>query len=456
MPAWQKKGYVYDLNGVIGPKKPYHLAVNEVLLMSPAKNKPNKTLRATVWGGLILFLSGFITGLAGVANLIPAGSGELNGLKVGYGMKASILNYFRIWVPFHFPSEVAYLGEILILFAMFLFAVTTLIAVIKKEYLRIFPSFMLFLGICFLPYLAILVVPMIQMRVMTAVAMLILSIATLLNILAIIILLMPVIPLIRIGWNACAGIITNEPKEEKEPRIELPGEERFEAAPGLTQEEVRSIAEEVVENHVDKLHCEEPVVKPVIEPLPEPEPEMVPEPEPEPEPAPEPEPEPVVEEEPEPEEAEEEKIEVLVPSNSEPGNPFGSGRRKGNFETRLKASEADIRHKYYDLRDYICWYGVKNRISIPGDTFSLHRERFAFITLSGKHIKLYLAINPDTYATSPIPVERVDSKKFEDLPTLIRVRSDLSYRRAKQIIDDVMAAKGMPRPEGPEPKETQD
>ena len=57
------------------------------------------------------------------------------------------------------------------------------------------------------------------------------------------------------------------------------------------------------------------------------------------------------------------------------------------------------------------------------------------------------------YENSTIPVKRVESQKYQDVPCLFKVRSDLSYRRAKQLIDDVMAAAGIPKPEGPAPKE---
>ena len=105
------------------------------------------------------------------------------------------------------------------------------------------------------------------------------------------------------------------------------------------------------------------------------------------------------------------------------------------------------RHKYYDLRDYIKSYGVNNRISRPGDTFSLHREKLVFITVSGKHLKVCFALNPADYDGSTIPVTTNTSKKFETLPLGFKVKSDLSFRRAKKLVDDLMAAKGYTKEE---------
>ncbi|MCR5079426.1 MAG: hypothetical protein K6B65_05900 [Bacilli bacterium] len=162
------------------------------------------------------------------------------------------------------------------------------------------------------------------------------------------------------------------------------------------------------------------------------------------------------EEEGENEEGEEEGEEEGDEEAAEEGEPVEIGvdgkfpssrRRTASFETKLKGSDYDLRHKYYDLRDYIKSYGVNNRISRPGDTFSLHREKLVFMTISGKHLKVCYALNPEDYANSTIPVATNTSKKFIDLPLAFKVKSDLSFRRAKKLVDDLMAAKGYTKEE---------
>ncbi|MBP3732828.1 MAG: hypothetical protein J6I84_06235, partial [Bacilli bacterium] len=154
-------------------------------------------------------------------------------------------------------------------------------------------------------------------------------------------------------------------------------------------------------------------------------------------------------------EEEEEEDDEAPAEVSADGLVIKGKRKRKPFETRLRNSEFDLRHKYYDLRDYIKWYGLRNRVSIPGDTFSYKRQRYAFVTIVGKHLRIYLQLNPQDYADSTIPVEQAEAKKYEDLPCLLRIKSDLAYRRAKKLVDDLMAKIGMPRPEGEEPKETQ-
>ena len=177
----------------------------------------------------------------------------------------------------------------------------------------------------------------------------------------------------------------------------------------------------------------------------EPKEEEQPKEEPQPEPQPEPEPEP--EEEPEEEEELEEEEEEEEPAVE--GQPVLKKKRKKmvHFQTKLARSEKDLRHKYYDLRDYIKSYGINNRISIPCDTFSLHRKRYVVVTIAGKRLKIYLACEPSKYELSPIPVEPTRLKKYEDLPTMFKVKSDLSVKRAKLMIDEMMAAEGYERKE---------
>ena len=52
-------------------------------------------------------------------------------------------------------------------------------------------------------------------------------------------------------------------------------------------------------------------------------------------------------------------------------------------------------------------------------------------------------------------MERATAKKFVDTPCVLKIKSDLSYRRAKLLVDDLMKLIGLEKPAGDEPKETQ-
>ena len=392
-----------------------------------------KLLRSTIIGFCLLLLSLLLTGIFGISDVMNGGEGFLNANYISYGLKASIGHYFQLWRPASFPHETAYIGLVLILVAIFTTITLIILAIVKKKPLYIIPALLLGAAIAYLPFILILTVPMVQLGVLRGISMLFMAGVTGLTLFSIYFLGLACSELLKEGFaffNKAAG----EDKQFEEQRSEAQS-----GREGLTEEQVRAIVEEYLKEHVEEKHSEE-------EPAPAPAPAPQPEPEPEPEP----------EEEPEEEEEEEEGEEEAQADNLPAGLNIKGKRRRASFETRLKNSEYDIRHKYYDLRDYIKWYGLRNRISIPGDTFSYKRQRYVFVTIVGKHIRVYLNLDPANYADSAIPVEKAEAKKYEDLPCLLRVKSDLSYRRAKKLVDDLMQKIGIPQPDEDQPKETQE
>ena len=182
---------------------------------------------------------------------------------------------------------------------------------------------------------------------------------------------------------------------------------------------------------------EEPKPAPQPEPVKEePKPEPVKE-EPKPEPAPvveEPAPAPVVEE---PKPA---PVPAPAPVEKQPKAPIV----RIPFEERLLGSEKELQDLYSELKNEILSYGVKSRVSSSGDTFRLHRKTYIKLTVAGKSLKLYFALNPDDYRDSPIPVQDAGGKSiYAEIPLVFKVKSALSVRRCKQLIQDVMERDGL-------------
>ncbi len=184
-----------------------------------------------------------------------------------------------------------------------------------------------------------------------------------------------------------------------------------------------------------------PAPAPAEEPKPEPKPAEEPAPvqeEPVEEPAP-------VEEEPAPvvEEVKPEVVEEPAPApvvDDQPKNPI----IRIPFEERLLASDKDLQDTYSELKNEILSYGVKSRVSSSGDTFRLHRKTYIKMTVAGKSLKLYFALNPDDYRDSPIPVQDASEKGiYAEIPLVFKVKSPLSIRRCKQLIQDVMERDGL-------------
>ena len=180
----------------------------------------------------------------------------------------------------------------------------------------------------------------------------------------------------------------------------------------------------------------------------EPAPQEEPQPEPEPvkeEPAPveEVQPEPV-KEEPAPvvEEVEPVKEPEPAPAISEPQEKKPIIRI--SFQERMLTADEEMRKNYNELKNEILSYGVNSRVSNSGDAFRLHRKTYVKITIAGLSLKLYFALNPDDYKDSPIPVQNAGHKGiYAEIPLVFKVKSGLSMRRAKELIQAVMEQDGL-------------
>ena len=385
-----------------------------------------KILRSTLIAFALWLVAAIITGIVGVTSLTNGGvsSNRNTGELFTYGFRACMQYYCLMWRPSQFTHFTAYIGVVLVFVAITLGIATLVMALVKKKPAFLLTALVETVAFGFLAFIVIFAIIQVEYQGIRALGILLLGGATGLNLFAIYFATLPVLKMF-------AGMLDKAAGYEKENCC---------CEGGIGEEDVRAIVKEGLDEHVEEYHAEKEE-----EPAPAPAPVKEPEPEPEPEP----------EEEPE-EEEEDEEEEEEAPAEVGPDGLVIKGKRKRKpFETRLRNSEYDLRHKYYDLRDYIKWYGLRNRVSIPGDTFSYKRQRYAFVTIVGKHLRIYLQLDPKDYADSTIPVEQAEAKKYEDLPCLLRIKSDLAYRRAKKLVDDLMAKIGMERPEGDEPKETQ-
>lgn len=391
----------------------------------------------TVIASVLLLLACIIVGVGGLADWIPAGGG-----KLPYGLLASIAIYGNAFIG-DFSSKWSF-GVLLVdAVVLVLFIVCTVKLIRKKQPKLIYCAFAASLGIAYLPFLGILAYRLMATGHAEVGAMWIIVISFLLDLAGILLMVIASSAAIKAKKEAEAEpAVHEEALSEDQIRVIVREEiENYEAAKPavktLTKEDVNKVAEDV-SNKVAKTVADETVAKALekhVEDFHAQKEEA-----------------PVVEEaaeEPVAEEPAEEETEAEAPEGE--NDPFAAlrNKRRASFETRLKNADFDLRHKYYDLRDHIKSYGLSNRLSIPGDSFSAHRKRYVFITINGKHLKVYFATNPDDYKDTPIPVERTETKKYEDLPLQFKVRSDLSFRRAVKIVDDMLTKEGYTRENKP-------
>lgn len=145
-------------------------------------------------------------------------------------------------------------------------------------------------------------------------------------------------------------------------------------------------------------------------------------------------PAPKVEEEPEEEEDEKRKSAPRIP-----------------FAKKMVKADKDLQDKYNEIKNEILAYGAKSRVSIACDTFRLHRKAYVKINLVGKTLKVYFALRPKDFVDSPIPVmDASDKVAYEEVPALLKVKSNLSVKRAKELVKLAMEADGIEKENEPE------
>ena len=137
-------------------------------------------------------------------------------------------------------------------------------------------------------------------------------------------------------------------------------------------------------------------------------------------------------------------IPVIVPLE---GEEIKKPRKKMvPFVKKLARIDDDLKKKYEELRNYCLSYGLKERISVPYNTFRLKKVRYVVFAIRGKALILHFALEYKDYEDSPITVKDDSVKvKYEDVPVLFRVKSNLSLKRAYILIDDTMARANIER-----------
>ena len=150
-------------------------------------------------------------------------------------------------------------------------------------------------------------------------------------------------------------------------------------------------------------------------------------------------------EEAEPTESEGEPVLVEEPVSPVAEEPKSEGEEDENsnkiirvpFYERILTVDKELQDLYSELKNELLSYGLKSRVAANGDTFRLHRKTYCRVTVAGKSLKLYLALNPDDYKDSKMPYADAGNKAtYAEIPFVFKVKSGLSLRRAKGLIAD--------------------
>ena len=122
-----------------------------------------------------------------------------------------------------------------------------------------------------------------------------------------------------------------------------------------------------------------------------------------------------------------------------------------SFTANLIQSDDTVKAYYSELKNHIHSYkGVKSKFSWKFDSYNKGRDQLFKIKFRGKTILLYCALDPEEFDKSKYHHDAINAKIFADVPMLLKIKSGLGLRKAKEIVDVVMAKFGIE----PDPKAT--
>ena len=116
-----------------------------------------------------------------------------------------------------------------------------------------------------------------------------------------------------------------------------------------------------------------------------------------------------------------------------------------SFSAKLILSDPKIKEYYAEIATEILKYErIKTKTGWSGVSFSYGKNRFAFISITGKTLCLYLASDPVGNVEGRYKAKNVGSiKKRAATPSLFKIRSDGAKRHALKLIDETALAAGL-------------
>ena len=146
--------------------------------------------------------------------------------------------------------------------------------------------------------------------------------------------------------------------------------------------------------------------------------------------------------------SEEEEVTAVT---DEMGNVFQI-RFVKSFQAKLSQSDDTVKNYYNELKNHALSYKKANsRLSWHFDSINVGRAAVLKFAIRGKTLCVYLALNADDYAETKYKVEKAESKKFEDVSCLYRIKNDRRCSYAKDLIDAAMVS--IPTEKGKESNE---
>lgn len=109
-----------------------------------------------------------------------------------------------------------------------------------------------------------------------------------------------------------------------------------------------------------------------------------------------------------------------------------------SFEMKLRKASDEVKAFYNTIKNELCSYGIKARMSKNRENFNKGRFKIARMAINGKTLKLYMSADPLQLDSSYYHHQDVsDKKSVAHLPTMMNIRSKLAVRKACEIIASI-------------------
>lgn len=117
---------------------------------------------------------------------------------------------------------------------------------------------------------------------------------------------------------------------------------------------------------------------------------------------------------------------------------------KKSFTAQLMQASDDVKVWYFELKNCIlCYEKTKEIMRWHNEKFYIGRNNVATLTMRGKTLSLYLALDPEEYSDK-FRVRLSQSEAYRKVtPCLFRIKSDKSVKQAKELIALLMADYGV-------------
>lgn len=113
-------------------------------------------------------------------------------------------------------------------------------------------------------------------------------------------------------------------------------------------------------------------------------------------------------------------------------------RLKKSFTAKMKQSEDGVKAYYSDIKNELTSYKrINSNVSWHGDRFNFGRDTVAKMTIVGKTLNLYLALDPNDpeFKTTVYHQKDVGSQKaYESTPFMVKVKSDAAAKKALRLV----------------------